>query len=601
MNMGMSKEPGETAPPAPAGATPAAPPPPAPNAPAIARARPTQPFPPRILPDLLAHTVARWPTRIALDFAGRTWTYGAIDALVRRAARGLQDAGLQPGDRIGLCLPNTPYFVILYFAALRVGAIVVPCNPLYTPAELVHQIRDSGARMLAVPDVGLVHDKVVALAAEAGLEHIIICPMAGILPPAKALGWRWLKRADHPRLAAGALALPFARLVARDVPPAPVAVAPDDIAVLQYTGGTTGVPKGAMLTHANLAANSAQMVAHGNETGEVQQRTLGVLPMFHVFALTSVLNFGIDTGAEIVLLPRFEMAEVLAALKRKPPTQFFGVPTIYVAFNHLPPAKMPDLRALRACVSGGAPLPQDVRASFERLTGGKVMEGYGLTEAAPIIACNLLEGPGKPGSCGPAFPGTTLEIRDPDDPHRLLAIGEKGEVCARGPQVMKGYWQRPEDSANCFVDGALRTGDIGYLDADGYLFLVDRIKDVILCGGYNVYPRVIEEAAYAHPAIGEAVAIGIPDAYRGQSPKLFVTLRPGAEATTEEIATFLAQKLNKIELPRAIEIRAALPKTQIGKIARKDLVAEEAAHRAKQHETAAKTAPKAGQKAGGSA
>ena len=539
-----------------------------------------QAFPPRILPESLDKAVARWPDRVAMDFQGRVWRYGELGELVRRAGRGLQDAGLRQGDRIGLCLPNTPYFIILYFAALRIGAIVVNFNPLYAPAELVHQIRDSGTRMLAVPDVAMVHDKVVHIAEEAGLERIIVCPMEGILPPFMAFGWRWLKRGDHPKLAAGWRALTFADLTAHDAAPDPVAVSPDDIAVLQYTGGTTGVPKGAMLTHANLAANSAQMAVHVGENGDVALRTLGVLPMFHVFALTTVLNYTIEVGAEIVLLPRFEMNEVLRTLRRKPVTQFFGVPTIYVAMGNLPDAKLPDFSALRACVSGGAPLPHDVRETFEARTHGRVVEGYGLTEASPIIACNPVDGLIKPDSCGPAFPGTVLEIRDPDNPARLMPPGEKGEVCARGPQVMKGYWQRPEDTAKTFIDGALRTGDIGYLDEDGYLFLVDRIKDVILCGGYNVYPRVIEEAAYKHPAVSEAVAIGVPDAYRGQSPKLFVALRPGQHASAEEISAFLTQHISKIEMPHEIEIRGALPKTQIGKISRKDLVAEDAARRA---------------------
>jgi len=270
----------------------------------------TQAFPPRILPELLDNAVARWPERVAMDFQGRVWRYGDLGTLVARAARGLQDAGLRQGDRIGLCLPNTPYFIILYFAALRIGAIVVNFNPLYAPGELVHQIRDSGTRMLAVPDVAMVHDKVIGIAEEAGLERIIVCPMEGILPPFMAFGWRWLKRSDHPKLSAGWRGLTFGELTAHQAAPDPVAVSPDDIAVLQYTGGTTGVPKGAMLTHANLAANSAQMAVHVGEKGDVALRTLGILPMFHVFALTSVLNYSIEVGAEIVLLARFDLCGV---------------------------------------------------------------------------------------------------------------------------------------------------------------------------------------------------------------------------------------------------------------------------------------------------
>ncbi|CAN5323091.1 long-chain fatty acid--CoA ligase [soil metagenome] len=533
---------------------------------------------PRLLTDLLDRAVDHHPDRVAIDFLGRTWTYAQIGASVRRAARGLQDQGLKPGDRLGLCLPNTPYFVILYFAALRIGAIVVNFNPLYTERELEHQIRDSGTRMMVVPDLKMIYGKVAAVGPAAGLDRIILCPMAGILPPLKSLGYRLFKRADTVHAPHDALHLHYADLIARDAEPDRVERHPDDVAVLQYTGGTTGVPKGAMLTHANLTANSAQMLVHVGGRRLVQERTLGVLPMFHVFALTTVLNFSVEIAAEMVLLPRFEIDQVLHTMKRKPPTQFFGVPTIYIALNGLPDRRIPDLSNVRACISGGAPLPLEVRELFERRTGASVVEGYGLSETSPIIACNPLDGGLiKENSCGPQFPGTILEIRDPDNPHHVLGTGERGEVCARGPQVMKGYWNRPDETEATFVDGALRTGDIGYLDQDGYLFLVDRIKDVIFCGGYNVYPRVIEDAAYQHPAVKEAVAIGVPDPYRGQSPKLFIALRDGAHVDIDELKQFLAERISKIEMPRDIEIRASLPKTLIGKLSKKELVAEEAA------------------------
>lgn len=535
---------------------------------------------PRLLTELLDRALADFPHRTAIDFLGRTWSYEELGEQVRRAARGLQDMGLKPGDRFGLCLPNCPYFPILYFAVLRVGGVVVNFNPLYTEPELEHQIRDSGTRFMAVPDVRAVHGKVQAVASAAGLEKIILCDMAGILPPLKAWGFRLLKRKEHARPESTELNVPFRTLIANRADPDPVERHPDDLAVLQYTGGTTGVPKGAMLTHANLAANSAQMVLHvGGERPE-QERTLGVLPMFHVFALTTVLNYSVEIGAEMVLLPQFVMDQALATMKRKPPTQFFGVPTLYIALNNLPDDKVPDLSSVRACVSGGAPLPLDVRELFERRTGARVVEGYGLSETSPIIACNPIDGLIKENSCGRRFPGTILEIRDPTEPTRLMPQGERGEVCARGPQVMKGYWNRPDATAEVFVDGALRTGDIGYIDEDGYLFLVDRIKDVILCGGYNVYPRVIEDAVYHHPDIREAIAIGIPDKYRGQSPKLFVALREGSPLTPEAIGDFLRKRLNKIEMPKEIEIRENLPKTMVGKLSKKELVEEEKRKRA---------------------
>ncbi|CAN5218764.1 long-chain fatty acid--CoA ligase [soil metagenome] len=535
---------------------------------------------PRLLTDLLDHAVATWPERTAIDFLGRTWTYRALGTLVDPAARGLQDQGLKPGDRFGLCLPNCPYFVVLYFAALRVGAVVVQFNPLYTEQELDHQIRDSGTRMIAVPDIGAIHDKVEHVAKGTTIERIVVCGMADMLPRMQALGFTFLKRKDHAHIGDRQRNLPLRTLLANHAAPDPAVPAPDDVAVLQYTGGTTGTPKGAMLTHANLTANSAQMLVHVGGMPQRQERTLGVLPMFHVFALTTVLNFSIEIGAEMVLLPRFNMAQMLRTMKRKPPTQFFGVPTIYAAVNARPDAQVPDLSRVRACISGGAPLPHEIRETFERRTGARVVEGYGLSESSPIIACNPLEGSIKPDSCGPAFPGTILEIRDPADPTRLMPQGERGEVCARGPQVMKGYWGKPEDTEAVFTDGALRTGDIGYLDPDGYLFLVDRIKDVILCGGYNVYPRTIEDAAYQHPAVKGAIAIAIPDAYRGQSPKLFVALHEGQTLSVEDLRRFLEARISKIELPKEYEFRDSLPKTLIGKLSKKELVAEDRAKRA---------------------
>lgn len=535
---------------------------------------------PRLLTDLLDHAVAEYPERPAIDFLGRGWRYDELGEMVRRAARGLQDLGLKPGDRFGLCLPNTPYFVVLYFAALRIGAIVVNFNPLYTERELEHQVRDSGTRMMAVPDVKMIHDKVQAIATASGIEKIILCAMADILPPLQAWGFTLIKRKDHAVVRDETIHVRFRALTAHDADPDPVAMQPDDIAVLQYTGGTTGVPKGAMLSHANLTANSAQTLIHVGGLRSRQECTLGVLPLFHVFALTSVLNFSVEIGAEMVLLPRFEMDQVLKTIKRKPPTQFFGVPTIYVAMNTLPEEKVPDLSTVRACISGGAPLPLDVRERFEQRTGARVVEGYGLSETSPIITCNPLDGLVKDNSCGPRYPGTLLEIRDPSDPTHIMPQGERGEVCVRGPQVMKGYWQKPDETRAVFVDGALRTGDIGYLDEDGYLFLVDRIKDVILCGGYNVYPRVIEDAAYQHPDIREAIAIGIDDPYRGQSPKLFIALREGSALTPDALKDFLRDRISKIEMPKEIEIRDSLPKTLIGKLSKKELVEEERQKRA---------------------
>ncbi len=536
---------------------------------------------PRLLGDLLDHTVARFPDRAAIDFMGKVTSWRALGAAVDRAAAGLQALGVVKGTRVALCLPNTPYYPILFYATLKAGGIVVNVNPLYVERELAHLVQDSGAEIIVAPDVADIQARVLKVAGDAGMRHVITCPIADALPTLKKLGYKFVKRKEIGRAARDARHLFFADLMAKGGKPAPVTVTPDEVAVLQYTGGTTGVPKAAMLSHANIVANTDAMLVHvGGETPD-QDRVLGVLPLFHVFALTNVLTFSTLVGAEMILLPRFEMPQLLATLKRTRPTYFPAVPTIYNALANLGEGQRPDLSAIKVCISGGAPLPIEVRHAFETNTGAKLVEGYGLSEASPIITCNPFEGVNKEGSAGLPFPGTTIEIRDREDPTRIMPAGEKGEICARGPQVMKGYWHKQAETAAAFADGALRTGDVGYLDADGYLFIVDRIKDMILCGGYNVYPRVIEEALYEHPAVVEAVVIGVPDAHRGQAPKAFVVLSEPGAVTGVELRDFLRDKISKIELPREVEIRNSLPKTLIGKLSKKELVEEELAKAAR--------------------
>ena len=533
--------------------------------------------PPRLLTDLLAEAVARFPGHAAMDFLGRRWSYRALGRLVERATRGFQDLGVGPGTAVGLCLPNTPYYIVCYCAILRAGGTVVNFNPLYVERELLHQITDSGTTTMVVLDLESTYRRVANVAAQAGLRRLVVCPMVGILPPAKAAMFTLFKRADRATIPRDALHLRFTDLLRNPAPPTPVAADPASLAVLQYTGGTTGLPKGAMLTHANLLANTHQVVTHWGEATLGEERVLAVLPFFHVFAMTSVLNVSLAIAAEIVMLPRFTLRSMLATIKRRRVTVLNAVPTIYTAVNtHLETHKA-DLRSLKFSISGGAPLPPEVRSRFIAASGCKLVEGYGLTEASPVVSCNPVFGDGEPGSAGRPLTDTVVEIRDPIAPERVLAPGERGEICVRGPQVMSGYWRRPAETSAVFVDGALRTGDIGYLDENGYLFLVDRIKDLILCGGYNVYPRVLEDALYEHPAVLEATVIGVPDAYRGQSPKAFVVLRPGMAATPEELARHLASCVSKIELPREIVLRKELPKTMVGKLSKKELVAEEAA------------------------
>ncbi len=527
--------------------------------------------------DLLDATARDFGGHPAIDFLGRRWSFGQLDALVNRAAKGLQAQGVRPGTRVGLCLPNSPYAVIYFFAILRCGGIVVNYNPLYVERELTSQIRDSGTDIMVTIDLAAIYPKLLRVAEAAGLKCLIVCAMAEALPFPQSLLFPLLRRRDIAKRAADGRSVASAVLMRNDGRPAPVIIDPASVAVLQYTGGTTGIPKAAELTHANLVANTEQSCAAIGNRPPGRDRVLGVLPLFHVFALAAVMLQAVRTASLMILLPRFELQQVLKTIARARPTMFPAVPTIYSALVAESEKRRVDLGSIQMCMSGGAPLPQEVRQRFMALTGCWLMEGYGLSETSPVVSLTPPDKPYKDGSVGLPVPGTVIEIRDPANPAQILPQGERGEICIRGPQVMRGYWNRPDETAGVMIDGALRTGDIGYVDADGYLYLVDRIKDVIIAGGFNIYPRVLEEALYQHPAVKDAVVIGVPDAYRGQAPKAFVTLRDGATATPEELRAFLTDYVSKIELPREVEIRSDLPKTLIGKLSKKELIAEEAA------------------------
>ncbi|WP_018063936.1 long-chain-fatty-acid--CoA ligase [Martelella mediterranea] len=529
----------------------------------------------------LAESVARFADKAAVEFFDRTWTYSEIDALSDRFAAGLASVGVRKGTRVGLCLPNCPYSVISFFAVLKAGGIVVNFNPLYTGREIRDQVRDSGTEFMITLDLAAVYGNLGSIVGETGLKQVVICPMAKALPSMKGLLFRLFKRSDLARIPDDQQHLRFDALM-RDAANAPVPkieTAPSDIAVLQYTGGTTGVPKGAMLSHGALVANARQLVHQGNQCGllvEGEEMVMCVLPFFHVFAMTVCMLYAVQIGASMLLVPRFNRDELIPLMERRKPTLFPAVPTIYGAINSVAQTRKVHLESLKLCISGGAPLPNEVRVDFEKLTGCRLAEGYGLTECSPVVSVNPLDGsPGRPGSAGLPMAGTTLEIRDSENPAVLLPTGVKGELWVRGPQVMSGYWNRPDETAHVLRDGALRTGDVGYLDEDGYLYLVDRLKDLIICSGYNVYPRVIEEALYEHDAVAEAIVIGVHDAYRGERPKAFVSLRKDAQVTVEELHEFLVPRLSKIELPRDIEIRDTLPRTMVGKLSKKELIEEE--------------------------
>jgi long-chain acyl-CoA synthetase len=527
---------------------------------------------------LLDAAVRRFGAGAALDFLGRRTSYAELGRLVDRAAAGLQKLGVAKGVKVGLCLPNCPYYVIMYYAILKAGGTVVNFNPLYTETEIAAQASDTETSLIVSLDLTFIHTKLAKLAAQGRFSRVIVCSMAAALPPMKGQLFRLLKRHELATIPHGAPYLAFEQLIAGTDKLVPVHIDPaHDIAVLQCTGGTTGTPKAAMLTHTNVNANVRQVLAAVTGLQEGQERILAVLPFFHVFAMTAVMNFGLALGAELLLLPRLDVKQMMRTLYRRQPTLLPGVPTLFTAIcNAAEAARKTDLSFIKFCISGGAPLSVETLDRFERIAHCHILEGYGLSETSPVVAFNR-PGREKRGAVGPAVPGTVIEIRNPDNPLEILPQGTRGEICILGPQVMRGYYKRPAETAEVFVEGALRTGDIGYLDEDGYLFIVDRIKDLIICGGYNVYPRVIEEAAYQHPAVQDAVAIGIPDEYRGQAPKLFVTLRQGATATEAEILAFLSEHLNKIECPKTVEIRDSLPKTMVGKLSKKELVAEETA------------------------
>ena len=529
---------------------------------------------------LLDDTVAKFGHLTCTNFLGNKLTYAEIGELVDRTTAGLQRAGVGTGTKVGLFLPNSPTFIIYFFAVLKAGGTVVNYNPLYTVRELAYQIKDSDTDLMVTFDLKALFEKVDALLQSGALPRAIVCSFAALLPGTKAVLFRLFKS----KAIARPLASPVRERIILEVDllsgvdkPKRVAIDPlSDVAVLQYTGGTTGTPKGAMLTHANIYVNVQQVSAWAPELILGEERVLGLLPFFHVFALTVVMNFGIAKAAEIIIMPRFALDESLRLITKMKPTVMPGVPTLFNAIMNHPRIKSFDLSSLKFCLSGGAALPVEVKQQFEAITGCKVVEGYGLSETSPVATCNPIDGPVKPGSIGLPLPGTILSLRDLADRTKEVPQGEKGEICIKGPQVMLGYYKRPEETAEQFVGEYLRTGDVARMDEEGFFYIEDRIKDLIICSGFNVYPRRIEEAIYEHAAVEEVTVIGIKDKKRGEAPKAFIKLKEGIAATEDHILEHLKPLISKIEMPAVIEFRDALPKTIIGKLSKKELKAEEA-------------------------
>ena len=534
-------------------------------------------FAPLTLPAIFDASVARSGAAPLTDFMGGRLSYAEIGDKAARFAGALVAGGLAKGDRIGLYLPNVPDYLIAYYGALKAGAIVVNMSPLYSRAELAHQIADSGARIVVTTDVPALYDTAVALLGDGLIERVIVGNLSGWLPPVKRWLFRRFRAAEIAAIAAGNDGIATMASMLKSAPLThTIAVASDDVALIQYTGGTTGTPKGAMLTHQNLTANARQVHSLDPHQG-IGDRIVGVLPFFHVFANTCVLNRTVLAGGMVAMLPRFAAKDTLRTIARVKATALPGVPTMYQALLDHPDCARTDFSSLRACISGGAPLAETLKGKFEAQTRARVIEGYGLTESAGVVACNPYEAAGKTGTIGQPLPATEVRLLDREDPSKLAADGEPGELAFRGPQMMKGYWGRAEADADTFADGWLRTGDVATIDDGGFIRIVDRLKDMISVGGFKVFPSQIEDVLYRHPAVKEAIVIGIPDAYLGEMPKAFVTLNDGYEASGAALKDWLNPQLGKHERVKAVDVRSELPKTLVGKLSRKELVAEERA------------------------
>lgn len=524
----------------------------------------------------------KYGDKVLCDFLGKTTTYSDMAAMVNRVAKGLQKIGVTKGVKVGLFLPNTPYSMMFYFGVLKAGGTVVNYNPLYVDRELTSQIDDSETDIMVTVDLKMLCDKMNHALHYSSLKKVIICPFADCLPFPQNVFFPLVKRKDVAKINWNDRHLRFKDIIANDGKPDPVTVdVEEDIAVLQYTGGTTGVPKGAMLTHANLYVNMEQILTWVKTIEPGKETIVGVLPLFHVFAMTVVMNCSIQAGMKIVLHPKFDLEDVFKTIQKHRPTLFPAVPAIFNAMASSPDVGRYDFSCLKFCISGGAPLPNDVKRLFEEKTGSQALaEGYGLTETSPGATFNPAVGKRKAGSVGMPVPGTIVEILCRDT-GKVLPVGEKGEVCISGPQVMKGYYNKPEATADVIKDGRLHTGDVGYLDQEGYLFLVDRIKDLIIVRGYNVYPRMVEEAIYLHKDVEECIVAGVPDPERGETVWAWVKPVSGAQLSEADLQVFLKDKISPIEMPRKIIIRdTPLPKTAVGKLSRKDLLAEEGIERA---------------------
>ena len=530
-------------------------------------------YPETCLPCVLEQNARLVPDSIATDFFGARLTYRQLWDQVLRLANGLKRMGAGRGTKIAIMLPNTPQCVIAYYAALWLGAAVVMTNPLYVERELAHQWTDSEAEFLFILDH--LYPKAEKVLPETGIRTTMVTGIKDYLPV--PLRYLYPVKARFKKLFTsvpfdGTRVVSFKEVIDKNNPePIACAAEPDGLALLQYTGGTTGISKGAMLTHRNIMSNVVQLASWFPDLNCGKERFLSVLPFFHAFGLTVALNLAIYTGCSIIVMPRFDAGEVIRTIKKKRPTIFPGVPSIYTTLMAHPKVDSFDLTSIRFCVTGAAPMPVEIIRRFERKTHSIIVEGYGLSEASPVTHANPIHGTHKPGSIGIALPDTDCRIVDAETGTLDMPSGEVGELIVRGPQVMKGYWKNEKETRDVLRNGWLYTSDLATMDGSGYVFIVDRKKDLVISNGYNIYPREIEEVLYEHPKVHDAAAIGVPHPKKGEAVKIFVVLKTGETLSRQEVLDWCRAKLAPYKVPGEVEFRDSLPKTIVGKVLRREL------------------------------
>lgn len=522
----------------------------------------------------LKDSASKFPENTAMIFFGKKTSYKQLLKYVDSMATALKKLGIEKGSRVSISLPNSPQFIISFYSVLKLGAIVVQTNPLYVERELEHILNDSEAETIITLD--LLYQRVKRVRASK-VKNVIITSVKDFLPSFLSLLYPIKTRLEgHAPKVEWENVERFTNLIKTKPAEWKTEIDPkEDIALLQYTGGTTGTPKSAALTHLNLVVNTVQTVSWLTDLKRGEERILAAIPFFHVYGMTTCMNLAIHTGATLILVPKFDVKQILKLVQKYKPTIFPGVPTIYLAINSHPKARKYNLSSIRACISGAASLPVKVKEDFEKLTGAKLVEGYGLSEAAPVTHCNPLYGHSKPGSIGIPFPDTDAGVVDLVKGEEELKPGEIGELVIKGPQVMKGYWNLPEETNSALRGGWLYTGDIAKMDEDGYFYIVDRKKELIIVSGFNVYPREVEEVLYRHPKVSEVAVIGIPSEKRGETVKAFIVLKEGEMVSENEIKEFCKKELAKYKLPESVEFRDSFPKSLVGKVLKRVLIEEE--------------------------